>query len=252
MKLLEQTRRTWQGTRLRDKVLPSHCQPAGVIYLRRINTSPTTPNSRDSSQEHSRLLRDPAWGWACPAPRSPHGHADGHRGWPGPLPRVLLVQAARSTLSLLPPLRPALCSSSRRSGMDLEHPPLTEASRHQPGKPVPWGGLRKEPDGGLAAAQTMDWLQVHTQGLGPLLAPQGSPDHLIPACIWEQYNFSPAYWKARKRGLLYETRHPTCTSRATPHINSSRTHKKKLGLAHGHLLPLQSRWVMPLMLLQHL
>lgn len=68
MKLLEQTRRTWQGTRLRDKVLPSHCQPAGVIYLWRINTSPTTPNSRDSSQEHSRLLRDPAWGWACPAP----------------------------------------------------------------------------------------------------------------------------------------------------------------------------------------
>lgn len=136
--------------------------------------------------------------------------------------------------------------------MDLEHPPLTEASRHQPGKPVPWGGLRKEPDGGLAVAQTMDCLQVHTQRLGPLLAPRGSPDHLIPVRIWEQCNFSPAYWKARKRGLLCESRHPTWTSRATPHINSSQTQKKKLGLAHGHLLPLQSRWVMPLMLLQHL
>lgn len=67
--------------------------------------------------------------------------------------------------------------------MDLEHPPLTEASRHQPGKPVPWGGLRKEPDGGLAAAQTVDWLQVHTQGLGPLLALQGSPDLLIPVFL---------------------------------------------------------------------
>lgn len=64
--------------------------------------------------------------------------------------------------------------------MDLEHPPLTEGSRHQPGKPVPWGGLRKEHDGGLAAAQSVDWLQVHTQGLGPLLALQGSPDLLIP------------------------------------------------------------------------
>lgn len=92
--------------------------------------------------------------------------------------------------------------------MDLGHPPLPEASRHQPGKPVPWGGLCKEPGGGLAAAQTRAWLQVHTQGLGPLLAPQGSPDLLIPECVWEQDNFSPAYWKARKRGLPYDTRHP--------------------------------------------
>lgn len=113
--------------------------------------------------------------------------------------------------------------------MDLEHPPLTEASRHQPGKPVPWGGLHKEPDGGLAAAQTMDWLQVHTQGLRPLLAPRGSPHHLIPVCIWEQYNFSPAYWKARRRGFPCETRHTTWTSWATPHTNSSQTHKKEFG-----------------------
>lgn len=32
MKLLEQTRCAWQGSRLRDKVLPSPCQPARVIY----------------------------------------------------------------------------------------------------------------------------------------------------------------------------------------------------------------------------
>lgn len=32
MKLLEQTRCAWQGSRLRDKVLPSTCQPARVIY----------------------------------------------------------------------------------------------------------------------------------------------------------------------------------------------------------------------------
>lgn len=172
---------------------------------------------------------------------SAHKHPDGHRAPAWPLTSV--------PLSLLPPLQPALC---RSSGIDLEHPPLTGAGRHQPGKPVPWGGLRKEPDGGLAAAQTTDWLQVHTQGLGPLLAPQGSPDLLIPVCIWEQYNFSPAYWKATKRDLPYEIRHPRWTSRAIPYINSSQTHKKKMGLAHGHLLPLQSRWVMPLILQQHL
>lgn len=66
--------------------------------------------------------------------------------------------------------------------MGLEHPPLAGASRHQPGKPVSWGTLRKERDGGLAAAQTTGWLLVHTQGLGPLLAPQGNPDGLISAC----------------------------------------------------------------------
>lgn len=32
MKLLVQTRRAWQGSRLRDKVLRAPCQPAGVIY----------------------------------------------------------------------------------------------------------------------------------------------------------------------------------------------------------------------------
>jgi len=66
--------------------------------------------------------------------------------------------------------------------MGLEHPPLAGASRRQPGKPVPWGRLRKERDRGLAAVQTTDLLVAHTQGLGPLLAPQGNPDGLISAC----------------------------------------------------------------------
>lgn len=65
--------------------------------------------------------------------------------------------------------------------MGLEHPPLAGGRRCQLGKPVPWGRLRKERDRGLAAAQTTDWLLVHAQGLGPLLAPQGNPDGLISA-----------------------------------------------------------------------
>lgn len=173
MKLPEQTRRAWQGTRLRDKGLPSHCQPAGVIYLRRINTSPTTPNPRDSSQEHSQLLPEPACSWACPTPL------------------CLLTNTVLANVPWAGPCAPApgatpasaLCRGSRRSGMELEHPALTEGSRHQAGKPVPWGGLRKDHDGGLAAAQSRDWLQVHTQALGSLLALQGSPDLLTPVCV---------------------------------------------------------------------
>lgn len=42
----------------------------------------------------------------------------------------------------------------------MEHPLLAGASRCQLGKPVPWGRLYKEHDGGLAAAQTLYWLLV--------------------------------------------------------------------------------------------
>lgn len=141
--------------------------------------------------------------------------------------------------------------------MGLEHPPLAGAGRCQPGKPVPWGRLCKEHDGRLAAAQTTDWLLVHTQGLGPLLSPQGNPDGLISArgsgssktsvqCtrrqgveVFHMILSSPGVCMTADplckmlncqgghgmawHGMawLQETRHPSWTSKATPNVNSS-------------------------------
>lgn len=174
MKLLEQTRRTCQGTSLRDKVLPSHCWGYLFTENKHLTHNPKLERQQPGAQPGAQPAPERA-SLELGLPHSPWLLTNTLMAtvpWPGPLLPV--------PLSLLPPLQPALCRSSRRSGVDLEHP---EAGRHQPGKPVPWGGLRKEPDGGLAATQTMDWLQVHTQGLGPLLALQGGPDLLIPVYL---------------------------------------------------------------------